>query len=195
MKYLNKQSFCYRIILSGILMILLSWLVSSAGVAKEATPPALAGFVVSTLSPELAEDLGLPREQRGVIIMAIAQGSPAEKVDLHEGDIIVEVQNNKGKMVDITDNQQYQVAADSVPTVKPLVLTILREGKKQTLQLLRSSDKLGSFNQPSPAATPQTIKVVSDGSGDCKSIDGALLRSRPGDTILIKAGIYGSITI
>jgi hypothetical protein len=196
MNYFNKRNTCHWLLFSVVLLFLLSWLASPTGAAKKTTAsPALAGIVLSSLSPELAEDLGLPREQRGAIIMGIAQGSPAEKVDLHEGDIIVQVQNSKGKTVDIEDDQKYYTVANPVPATKPLVLTILREGKRQTLQLLRSSDKLGTLNQPPPAAAPQTITLAPDGTGDCKSIAGALLRSCPGDTILFKSGKYGNIMV
>lgn len=195
MNNFNKQNSHHRLLFSCFLVILLAWLASAIVVAKKAAAPVLAGFLVNTLSQELAGDQGLPHDQRGLIIMGIFQGSPAEKTGLQEGDIIVQVQNNKGKAVDIADYQQYSTVADSLPAAKPLVLTILREGKRQTLQLLRSSEKLGPINQPSPATTPQTIIVASDGTGDYKSINGALLRSRPGDTILIKSGKYNGITV
>ena len=195
MKQFKMHCRSLQFILGGLLVITICWSAASTVIAKKGDAPALAGFAVSSLSPELAEDQGVPREQRGLIVMGIYQGSPAEKIGLREGDIIVQVQNNKEKLVDIADYQQYSTAADSVPAGKPLVLTVLREGKRQTLQLLRSSEKFGPVNQPSPAAAPKVIKVASDGSGDCKSINGALLRSRPGDSIMLMPGKYSGIFV
>jgi S1-C subfamily serine protease len=52
--------------------------------------------MITTLYPELAEDQGLPSAQHGVIILGIYQGSPAEKAELREGDVIVQVQDKTG---------------------------------------------------------------------------------------------------
>jgi hypothetical protein len=114
---------------------------------------------------------------------------------LHEGDLIIKVQAVEGKTVAIKDSKTYDAAVNVLPATKPIIFTVLQKSQELPVQLIRSSDKLGPLIQPPPSATPQTIRVASDGTGDCKSIDGALLRSRPGDTILIKSGKYNSITV
>ena len=119
----------------------------------------------------------------------------AEKAGLHEGDLIIKVQAVKGKAVAIKDGKIYHAAVNAIPAAKPIIFTVLQKGQELPVQLIRSSDKFGLLIQPPSAAAPQTIRVASDGTGDCKSIDGALLRSRPGDTILIKSGKYGGITV
>jgi len=49
------------------------------------------GLALQTVTPALAESLGLKREVRGAAVVEVAPGSPAEKAGLSAGDLIVEV--------------------------------------------------------------------------------------------------------
>jgi serine protease Do len=51
----------------------------------------LAGATVANLSPALSEELGLDTLMRGVIVLAVAQGSPAYRMKLRRGDLIIKV--------------------------------------------------------------------------------------------------------
>jgi len=51
----------------------------------------LAGAVVANLSPALIDELKLEGEPRGVIVMAVKQGTPANRLGLQRGDIVVKV--------------------------------------------------------------------------------------------------------
>ncbi|HPQ13646.1 MAG TPA: Do family serine endopeptidase, partial [Bryobacteraceae bacterium] len=51
----------------------------------------LEGLSLRNLSPELAAQLGLPADTRGVAVTDVAEGSAAEDAGLQSGDIIVEV--------------------------------------------------------------------------------------------------------
>jgi len=51
----------------------------------------LAGATVANLSPAVAEELGLDMLARGVIVLKIARGSPAEQLRLRPGDRLVQI--------------------------------------------------------------------------------------------------------
>jgi serine protease Do len=49
------------------------------------------GLGLQTLTPEIAQSLGLPGNTKGAVITDVADGSPAERAGLKEGEVIVEV--------------------------------------------------------------------------------------------------------
>jgi len=53
------------------------------------------GATVANLSPALADDLRLDTQTRGVVIIALADGSEAQSLGFQKGDIIVSVNNQK----------------------------------------------------------------------------------------------------
>jgi serine protease Do len=58
------------------------------------------GMTVQTLTPELAENLGLERSQKGVVVTQVEPGSPAGEAGLRRGDVILEVNRKPVKDVD-----------------------------------------------------------------------------------------------
>ncbi|MGE5559103.1 MAG: PDZ domain-containing protein [Bacillota bacterium] len=184
----SQKRFLYLISFSLLFLALsLSPLSPLTAAAK---PKPLAGFNVIALYPDLAQDLGFPREQQGLVVTGIYQGSPAEKAELHEGDLIIKVQAAKGKAVEVKDFAGYNKAVDAIPAAKPVIFTVIRKSQELTIELVRSTAQFGGIIQPPAAEQPSTIKVAPDGSGDSRSVDGAVLLSRPGDTILLSVGKY-----
>ena len=57
----------------------------------------LSGAKVANLSPALAEELSLNKMRRGVIVLGTYRRSPARRLGIRPGDIIVEI---NGKKVD-----------------------------------------------------------------------------------------------
>jgi serine protease Do len=49
------------------------------------------GLGLQTLTPDIAESLGLPRNGKGAVISDVAAGSVAERAGLKEGEVIVEI--------------------------------------------------------------------------------------------------------
>jgi serine protease Do len=49
------------------------------------------GLSLQSLTPSLAESLGLPKETQGAAIADVASGSPAERAGLEAGEVVVEV--------------------------------------------------------------------------------------------------------
>jgi serine protease Do len=55
------------------------------------SPRAKLGIGLQTLTPELAERIGIDRNTKGAVITQVRSGSPAEDAGLREGDVILEV--------------------------------------------------------------------------------------------------------
>ncbi len=55
----------------------------------------VAGAEVANLSPALIEELQIPTDERGVIILRIRRGSPADRVGLEPGDILLALNDEK----------------------------------------------------------------------------------------------------
>lgn len=69
------------------------------------------GVTVSNISPAVAAEIGLTyRGQTGVVITAVASGSPADRIGLQKGDIIVSVNGS-----DMATTKVLAAAADSDP--------------------------------------------------------------------------------
>ncbi len=59
------------------------------------------GFEVSNLTPQIAEQLGLPREARGVVIQDIDPDGPAADAGLRRGDIVLEANQREIDGIDV----------------------------------------------------------------------------------------------
>jgi len=57
------------------------------------------GLAVQTLTPDLAENLGLDRSLKGVVVTQVEPGSPAAEAGLRRGDVILEVNRQAVKDV------------------------------------------------------------------------------------------------
>ena len=53
------------------------------------------GVTVANLSPALADELGIDQQVQGVVIVHVADGSPAQSVGFQKGDIVVSVNSRK----------------------------------------------------------------------------------------------------
>ena len=59
------------------------------------------GATVANLSPALADELGLDTLGRGVIVLALRRGAPAQRVGLRPGDIVLKVHDEAIKTVGV----------------------------------------------------------------------------------------------
>jgi C-terminal processing protease CtpA/Prc len=93
------------------------------------------GISLDTADPALRAQLELPAGQ-GVVVKEVASGSPAEKAGVKKHDILLEL---NGKPVDSPETltRQVQVAQD-----KPATLTLLRAGKRLTIQVTAAARKV-----------------------------------------------------
>ena len=58
---------------------------------RAGAPTAPLGMALQTLTPQLAESMGLDPSTRGAVVAEVAQGSQAASAGVHEGDVILEV--------------------------------------------------------------------------------------------------------
>ena len=101
-----------------------------AGDTNEASNPAVFGLRAQDLTPEIADQLGLP-DDSGVLISEVQPGSPGEEAGLRRGDVIVEV--NRQEIKDL--KQLREELADGDKTV---LLLIRREDSTLYVPLKRT---------------------------------------------------------
>src|SRR5687767_10991557 len=87
------------------------------------------GAVTATLTPEEArrQDLAIPR---GAIVVRVFDGSPAAAAGLRVGDVITTVD---GRAVD--SRESFSTATATATTGTPLMLSVLREGRSQSVAI------------------------------------------------------------
>jgi Do/DeqQ family serine protease len=90
------------------------------------------GVSVAPLTPEVASQLGLPRQTRGLVVQDVVEDSRAADAGLRAGDVIVEV--NRQPVQSVADlRSAVQRAAD-----RPLLLLVNREGNEVFITAGRS---------------------------------------------------------
>lgn len=101
------------------------------------------GLSVTQMSKDIANEMGLPADQQGVLIEAVEAGSPADKADLR-GSYKPVLINNKRVMVggdvitavdgaSITSPDELKTALTSHQSGEQVTLTILRDGKQMEI--------------------------------------------------------------
>ena len=85
------------------------------------------GVYLEEVTPERMKDLNL-REERGAVVMKVAEGSPAEKAGIKENDVIISF---NGRRVDTVRVLQRLLA--ETPSGRSVTFDVLRGGVPQTL--------------------------------------------------------------
>ena len=83
-----------------------------------------------SITPDIADSLGLPKDTKGVVIADVTPGGPAEKAGLKRTDVILAV--NGRAIVSLQDLRL--TIAQMIPGSK-VVLNIVRDGKPQTIEV------------------------------------------------------------
>jgi Do/DeqQ family serine protease len=93
-----------------------------------ASPSPFQGAKVSNLSPALADNLRLDASAEGVVIVDVANGSPAQSLGFQRGDLVLSVNNAKiGKTRDLERVTRQQSRRWSI--------TIMRGGQQMSVEL------------------------------------------------------------
>ena len=100
---------------------------------EDAQREALAGLEVIELSKEIAQQLGLNRDEKGVVVVRVEPGSAAEDANIKKGDVIQEIDNKKVN----TLNDFNKVASN----IKPgeAVLLFINRGGQRFYAVIRAS--------------------------------------------------------
>ena len=75
------------------------------------------GLTVATMTPAIAQELGLPYSAQGVVVRSVTRGSPADAMGLETGDVIL---NLNGR--DTTDAETFRAIAEARPEAWQIVL-------------------------------------------------------------------------
>jgi len=81
------------------------------------------GVSIQEMTPEIAQSFGL-KDNKGALVAQVMPGSPAEKADIQQGDVIVEFD---GKAISESKDLPQDVA--STPVGKSVNVKVLRNGK------------------------------------------------------------------
>ncbi len=94
------------------------------------------GVNIDELKPDVAEALGLKKDQRGVIITNLPKDSPAAKAGLERSDVVIAIE---GQEVSTPQDLRNRVAARAPGS--EVELRVLRDGKEKTIKA-----KLGALS-------------------------------------------------
>jgi serine protease Do len=125
------------------------------------------GVEVQTVTPELADSLGLP-QAKGAIVSVPAPGSPADVAGIERGDVIVKIADEE-----IKDNRDLARQIAAVPPDMTVPVAILRGGKRQVLNVtmaeFRDDSKPGPSLDLSQQAEIEALGVNAVPAGDGKN--------------------------
>jgi len=92
---------------------------------EDAQREALAGLEVIELTKEIAQQLGLRRDEKGVVVVRVEPGSAAEDAKLKKGDVIQEIDNKK-----INTLNDFNKIASNIKPGETVLLSINRGGQR-----------------------------------------------------------------
>jgi serine protease Do len=88
------------------------------------------GVGIQDLTPELADYYGL-KEKKGVLVTQVFDGDPADKAGIKTNDVIVAVDSKS-----VASSRELSSTIAGIPVGKEIDITVLRNGKKKTVQAL-----------------------------------------------------------
>jgi serine protease Do len=114
------------------------------------------------LTPALAKQFGLDSKTKGIIVDQVADGSPAAKAGLKEGDIITGFNSTP-----ITNNSTLRNLVATSDVGKSYTMTYLRDGKEQKVSVVPAPEGQVRFaseddETPQHSAPPEAEAKVND---------------------------------
>jgi len=82
------------------------------------------------MTPDVAEQLNLPRDQRGVVITEIDEDSPAEKAGLKRTDVVVAINDHA-----VTSSEELRLLISQIVPGAKATLKIMRDGKPRNVNV------------------------------------------------------------
>jgi serine protease Do len=86
---------------------------------------ALTGLTVMDLTKEIARQLGLYKDEKGVVVVKVEPGSPADEAEIKKGDIIKEIDRKK-----VDNLGDFNRVASNIKKDETVLLFINRGGKR-----------------------------------------------------------------
>jgi serine protease Do len=94
--------------------------------SESGRPGALSGLEVEDLTPQIARQLDLSPNTRGVVVVSVDSGSAAAGAGLRRGDVILEV--NRKKVATVSEYRRAVREAAREAGERPILLLIIRDG-------------------------------------------------------------------
>ncbi len=133
--------------------------VSDQLIAHGTVKRAMLGVFLAELTPEIAEGFGLGRTDQGVIIRDVQDGSPAARAGLKRNDVVVEFDGQP-----VTELQKFRIRVADTPVGRSVPVTVLRDGKREKLNVTLTSKEDDPVASGDPAArTPETVSELVGG--------------------------------
>ena len=88
------------------------------------------GLTSDTVTADVAEQLGLPKDTRGVVVTDIDPDSPAEKAGLKRSDVILAINNHP-----ISTWEELRLLVSQIVPESKATLKIFRDGKPRTIEV------------------------------------------------------------
>ncbi len=108
------------------------------------------GLLPQDVTPALAEEFGLRKDQQGAVVGSVESGTPADQAGIRVGDVIIELNGERIANADKLRQLVAQVAPDTKVTLK-----LLREGKELSLTAVLKE-------RPDGAQTPAPEELGKD---------------------------------
>ncbi len=158
------------------------------------------GIAGVTLSPPLAEAMGLPQDQRGVLVVDVIPDSPADKAGLRGSDRRVEVEGEMlpagGDVIVAVDGQPVRTFDDLVTYLarytevgQTITLTVLRDGEERTVNITLAA-------RPSPRrGRPERQESATAGGPSWLGIRGITLTPRLAQALDLPEDLQGVLVV
>ena len=88
------------------------------------------GIEADTITADVAEQLGIARETRGVVVTDIDANSPAEKAGLRRTDVVLAINGHA-----VTSREELRLLVSQIVPETKATLKIVRDGKERTLEV------------------------------------------------------------
>lgn len=144
------------------------------------------GVSIQPLTPELAKSFGLDRVS-GVLVNQVLADGPAAQAGIRRGDILLTLGGKEVKGV-----RELQLLVASTPAGETVAVEILRDGKRQSLQVRVAPQDAGSIaSAPANQTEAFGLQVVAEPGTGVQVVDvdpaGPAARAgvQPGDLILV----------
>jgi serine protease Do len=144
------------------------------------------GVHLQLITPDLAKAFKLT-DLNGALITDVESGTPAAKAGLQEGDVIIEFGSRK-----VTDIAHLRLMVSQTPPGTNVPLTILRGGKRQTLEV-----RLGELPTGEIAAAPREHPAESSPAtlGVLEGVEVADITARLRQQLDIHSSVNGALVM
>lgn len=105
------------------------------------------GIAPQSLTADLAESLGLPRDRRGVLVAEVIAGTPAAEAGLRNGDVIIRINNEA-----VNEQRELFQRIGNVPPGGQVDLRVIRDGRERNIRV-RLAER-PEAEQPDASSTP-----------------------------------------